>query len=235
MMTGADIRAGRLAAPEIAEAFADLHPLLAGTRRFVEADRCYFCYDAPCVPPARPASTSRSSSARSRPPTRAAPPRRSSSEHHGRHLRPGLPDETLCEEACVRNLAEDKPVKIGELQRYATDELMDGRQPSPRRPPAGAASPWSAPDRRGSPARIGSRCTATTSSSSTRATSPAGSTNTASPAYKTVDDFAQREVDFILPIGGIDHRERRGARTRLLLADLKQDFDAVFLGMGLAA
>ena len=34
------------------------------------------------------------------------------------------PTETLCEEACVREAAEGKPVEIGRLQRYATDTLM---------------------------------------------------------------------------------------------------------------
>ena len=31
------------------------------------------------------------------------------------------PTETLCEEACVREAAEGKPVEIGRLQRHATD------------------------------------------------------------------------------------------------------------------
>ena len=34
------------------------------------------------------------------------------------------PTETLCEEACVREVAEGKPVEIGRLQRFATDNLM---------------------------------------------------------------------------------------------------------------
>ena len=34
------------------------------------------------------------------------------------------PTETLCEEACVREAAEGKPVEIGRLQRFATDGLM---------------------------------------------------------------------------------------------------------------
>ena len=43
------------------------------------------------------------------------------------------PTETLCEEACVREAAEGKPVKIGHLQRYATDVMMtEGRQPFER-------------------------------------------------------------------------------------------------------
>ncbi len=38
------------------------------------------------------------------------------------------PTETLCEEVCVRETAEGKPVKIGMLQRYATDELMNEKK-----------------------------------------------------------------------------------------------------------
>ena len=46
------------------------------------------------------------------------------------------PTEQLCEEACVREAAEGKPVKIGQLQRYATDAAMaeDGSSSRARRP-----------------------------------------------------------------------------------------------------
>jgi dihydropyrimidine dehydrogenase (NAD+) subunit PreT len=68
------------------------------------------------------------------------------------------PTETLCEEACVREAAEGKPVEIGRLQRYATDTLMMGGRASlhARAPPA-SASRWSAPGLRGWPARTGWR------------------------------------------------------------------------------
>jgi dihydropyrimidine dehydrogenase (NAD+) subunit PreT len=48
------------------------------------------------------------------------------------------PTETLCEEACVREVAEGKPVEIGQLQRYATDTLMEaGVHPYERAAPDG--------------------------------------------------------------------------------------------------
>ena len=48
------------------------------------------------------------------------------------------PTEDLCEQACVREAAEGKPVKIGELQRYATDTLMAaGVHPFRRAAPTG--------------------------------------------------------------------------------------------------
>ena len=52
-------------------------------------------------------------------------------------------------------------------------------------------------------------------------------------AYKTIDNFAQREVDYILSIGGIDVEYNKALGTSLPLSDLKNRFDAVFLGMGL--
>jgi dihydropyrimidine dehydrogenase (NAD+) subunit PreT len=64
------------------------------------------------------------------------------------------PTEQLCEEACVRMEAEGKPVKIGQLQRYATDTAMAAqKQFFTRAAPTGKAiSPWSAPARPALPA-----------------------------------------------------------------------------------
>ena len=48
------------------------------------------------------------------------------------------PTETLCEQACVREAAEGKPVATGRLQRFATDPLMErGGHPYARAAPTG--------------------------------------------------------------------------------------------------
>ena len=44
-----DIAAGRLDAAQLAANFADAHPPLSPAQAVVEANRCYFCYDAPCI------------------------------------------------------------------------------------------------------------------------------------------------------------------------------------------
>ena len=44
-----DVAAGRLAPEAYIENFSDLHPPLGRHEAFVEADRCYFCFDAPCT------------------------------------------------------------------------------------------------------------------------------------------------------------------------------------------
>ena len=52
-------------------------------------------------------------------------------------------------------------------------------------------------------------------------------------AYKTVDNFAQREVEFILSIGGITLQQGVRLGVDIQLADLLTQHDAVFLGIGL--
>jgi glutamate synthase (NADPH/NADH) small chain len=54
-------------------------------------------------------------------------------------------------------------------------------------------------------------------------------------SYKTPDNFAQREVQWLLDIGGIEVRHGWKLETSAQLAALQQDYDALFLGMGLAA
>jgi dihydropyrimidine dehydrogenase (NAD+) subunit PreT len=44
-----DIRSGRLSDAAYTDNFSDIHPPLTPHEALVEADRCYFCYDAPCM------------------------------------------------------------------------------------------------------------------------------------------------------------------------------------------
>jgi dihydropyrimidine dehydrogenase (NAD+) subunit PreT len=44
----ADVAPGRLDRATLETNFGDLHPPLDAHEARVEADRCYFCYDAPC-------------------------------------------------------------------------------------------------------------------------------------------------------------------------------------------
>ena len=109
----------------------------------------------------------------------------------------------------MREAAEGKPVKIGLLQRYATDVAMArGRavlRRAPRRP--ASASPSSAPARPASPARTASRCTATTSTMFDARPKPGGLNEYGIAAYKTPDDFAQAR-------GRLHPRHRRHRPSR---------------------
>jgi glutamate synthase (NADPH/NADH) small chain len=53
-------------------------------------------------------------------------------------------------------------------------------------------------------------------------------------AYKTVDNFAEAEVNWLLQIGGIELRTGQRLGRELSLEALEAEYDAVFLGLGLA-
>ena len=130
----AGITSGRLAAGQYEQNFGDIHPPLGSHQASVEASRCYFCFDAPCLT-ACPTSIDiplfiRQIATRN---TTGAAETIFQQNIMGGMCARACPTETLCEEACVRNGCEEKPVKIGLLQRFATDEYMDkGRHPFQR-------------------------------------------------------------------------------------------------------
>jgi glutamate synthase (NADPH/NADH) small chain len=144
------------------------------------------------------------------------------------------PTETLCEQACVREAAEGKPVKIGLLQRYATDHLMaNGQHPFKRAEPTGksVAIVGAGPAGLSAAHRLAMRGHDVTIF---EARPKAGGLNEYGiAAYKSVDDFAQKELDFILKIGGITIHNDKALGRDISLDALKAGFDAVFLGMGL--
>jgi dihydropyrimidine dehydrogenase (NAD+) subunit PreT len=181
--TQSGIHRGRLAPAEYETNFSDLHPRLDDHEALVEADRCYFCYDAPCMT-ACPTSIDIPLFIRQ---ISTGNPIGSAKTIFDQNILGGMcarvcPTETLCEQACVRNTAEGKPVEIGRLQRYATDIAMtENKQFYERAPSTGKAIAVVGAGPAGLAAPIASPCTAMTSWSSTHAKRPAASTNTASP------------------------------------------------------
>jgi glutamate synthase (NADPH/NADH) small chain len=146
------------------------------------------------------------------------------------------PTETLCEHACVREQAEGKPVRIGELQRYATDIYMDaeGRQPFQRAPATGKRVAVVG----AGPAGLSCAHRLATHGHDVviyDARPKAGGLNEYGiAAYKSPNDFAQAEVAFILGIGGITVINGKALGRDLDLAELRKSYDAVFLAIGLA-
>src|SRR6188472_766068 len=119
------IVAGRLSAEALAANFADIAPPFTPHEALVAADRCYFCYDAPCVA-ACPTSIDIPLFIRQ---IAGGQPEAAARTILSQNILGGMcarvcPTETLCEEACVREAAEGKPVEIGRLQRHATDTAM---------------------------------------------------------------------------------------------------------------
>ncbi len=215
--------------------FADLHPPYDAHEALVEADRCYFCHDAPCMI-ACPTSIDIPLFIRE---IATGHPKSAAKTIFDQNIFGGMcarvcPTETLCEEVCVRQVAEGKPVKIGRLQRYATDQLMvESAHPYVRAPSTGktVAVIGAGPAGLACAHRLAMHGHEVKVFDKRK--KPGGLNEYGIAAYKTVDDFAQREVDFILGIGGIKIDTGKGLGKKLRLKDLQRDYDAVFLGLGL--
>jgi len=236
-MPDPDIRPNRLDKAEIDKNFADLHPPLSRSEALIEADRCYFCYDAPCTT-ACPTGIDIPSFIQK---IRSDNIRGSAHTILSENIMGGMcarvcPTEVLCEEACVRNTHEDKPVEIGLLQRYATDPIFED---STRLFERAEASTKRVAVVGGGPA--GLSCAHRLAMLGhevkvfNRDPRRGGLNEYGIAAYKAVDDFAQREVDYILSIGGIEYQDNVELGRDVSLASLREDYDAVFVGIGLAA
>ncbi len=231
-----DVAMGRLAPDQLADNFADAYPPLSGHAAAVEASRCYFCYDAPCLH-ACPTEIDIPMFIRQ---IAAGNEIGAAETILQQNVMGGMcarvcPTETLCEEACVRVASEGKPVKIGLLQRHATDALFeDGRQVFTRAEPTGkqVAVVGAGP--------AGLACAHRLAVLGHEVTmfdarpKGGGLNEYGIAAYKTVDDFAQRELAYILEVGGITLETGRALGRDVQLAELRRDYHAVFLGMGLS-
>ena len=235
------IAAGRLDEAQYASNFGDSHAPLNRIQALVEAERCYYCFDAPCQTACPtgidiPAFIQRIAQDNIRGSARAI----LEANPLGGMCARVCPTELLCEQACVRNTNESKPVEIGLLQRFATDAYF-AKPASPKNPP------------------MFTRVAATGKTVAVVGAGPAGLAAAhglarrghdvvlfdAKPklgglneyglaTYKTTEGFAQKEVDWLLSIGGISVRCEQALGRDITLTQLTADYDAVFLGLGLA-
>jgi len=232
-MTG-DINSGRLSPEQIRRNFSDLHPPLNELQAQQESARCLFCHDAPCTEACPtgidiPGFIRKITSGN----YRGAATTILAENIMGGTCANVCPVEELCEQVCVRNTAEDKPVIIGQLQRFATDHLFElGIQPFKRAKDSGkhiaviGAGPagLSCAHRL---AVLGHQVTVYESRDR-----PGGLNEYGLAAYKMLHRRAASEVAFILDIGGINMETGRSLGVDFDLAELRRKYDAVFIGLG---
>jgi dihydropyrimidine dehydrogenase (NAD+) subunit PreT len=234
MTAGPDIAAGRLTQAQLVDAFAEIHPPLAPAQAPIEASRCYYCYDAPCVE-ACPTGIDVPAFIRSIATGNVTGAAKTIFDANilGGMCARVCPVEELCEHACVRNLHEEKPVAIGALQRYATDRLLErGIHPYTR----GAATGRTVAVVGAGPAGLSCAHRLAMLGHDVvifEAKPLAGGLNEYGiAAYKMADGFAQAEVAWVLAIGGIEIRTGVALGREVTLAGLRSRYDAVFLGLG---
>lgn len=231
-----DIAAGRLPAAEYHANFADIETPLARAEALVDASRCYFCHDAPCIE-ACPTSIDIPGFIRkiATGNVKGAAVTILEQNIFGGACARVCPTEILCERACVRNVGEGRPVNIGALQRYATDHLFAmGIEPFQRAAPTGRRVAVVG----GGPAGLACAHRLALRGHEVmvfEAREKLGGLNEYGiAAYKLPEEFAQREVEFILGLGGITARTGEALGRDIALAELRRDFDAVFLAIGFA-
>lgn len=232
----ADIRPNRLAPEQYERNFADAHPPLTPAQALVEADRCFFCYDAPCIQ-ACPTGIDIPSFIRK---IAKDDPRGAAKDILTQNIMGSVcarvcPTEVLCEGSCVRTAQEERPVRIGALQRYATDWLFDaGVQLFKAAPSSGkrVAVVGGGPAGLSCAHRLAMLGHAVTVFESRPKLGGLNEYGVA--AYKVAGGIAQHEVDYLLAVGNIQVQAGKRLDRDISLLQLRSDYDAVFLGMGLA-
>jgi dihydropyrimidine dehydrogenase (NAD+) subunit PreT len=229
------IQSNRLSREQYEANFADIHPPFENmTAAVVEASRCLFCYDAPCtkscptsidVPKFIKQITTDN--------IKGSAHTIFSSNIMGAGCSKVCPVEKLCEGSCVFNLLNEPPIPIAKLQRYSTEMAMEKNwQLFERKPSVGkkVAIVGAGP--------AGLSCAHVLSREGIDVTiyekeSKGGGLMTYGiAAYKVTPQFCEDEVNYILSLGGIEINYNQELGKDIALSQLKKEYDAVFLGIG---
>jgi glutamate synthase (NADPH/NADH) small chain len=233
------IKNNRLTQGEYQENFADIHPPFETTdAALVEANRCLFCYDPPCMKSC-PTSINVPKFIK-----QIATENLKGSAHTifssnimGAGCSKVCPVEKLCEGACVYNLMHETPIHIAKLQRYSTEKAMANKwQLFQRKPSTGkrVAIIGAGP--------AGLSCAHTLTREGIDVTiyekeSKGGGLMTYGiAAYKVTPEFCEDEVNYITSIGGINIKYNQELGKNISVEELQRNYDAVYLafGVGLA-
>jgi dihydropyrimidine dehydrogenase (NAD+) subunit PreT len=217
-------------------AFPELHPPLTPQAAVSEANRCLYCFDAPCAAAC---------------PTHIDVPRFIKKIASGNPLGSaetiveanvlGLscsrvcPVEVLCEGACVYHNIDGKPITIGLLQRHAMDRFYAsaGKLPYKTLPHAKkVACVGAGPASLACAAELRKHGLAVTIFD--KRPQPGGLNTYGVAHYKFTPNDAAREVELVRATG-VEFRTGISVGENLSVEDLERDFDAIFIGIGLGA
>ncbi len=233
------IKNSRLTTDQYEQNFSDIHPAFeTKDAALVEANRCLFCYDAPCtkscptgidVPKFIKQITTDN--------IKGSAHTIFSSNIMGAGCSKVCPVEKLCEGSCVYNLMDEDPIPIAKLQRYSTETAMEQQWQLFKRKPSNGkkvAVVGAGP--------AGLSCAHVLAREGVDVTIyekedlGGGLMTYGIAAYKVTPQFCKDEVDYILSIGGIDVKYNQELGKNISLDELKKNYNAVYLafGVGLA-
>ena len=227
-----------LPAEALAANFTDLKPPLRPQEAFVEASRCLYCFDAPCImacPSGIDVPAFIKKIAFGNP--AGAAKTILTANILGASCARVCPTEVLCEGACVLDDRDEQPIQIGRLQRYATDYIAKlGLNVLPDIPEqksgkkiaiigAGPAGLGCAAEL----ARLGHSVTIF------ERQARAGGLNTYGIAYyKMKPQVSLAEVRLVQSLG-VEIQCGVNVGKDITIAQLEKGFQAVFIGVGLGA
>jgi len=229
------IASNRLTNEQYEENFSDIHPPFeTADAALVEANRCLFCYDAPCtkscptsidVPKFIKQITTDN--------IKGSANTIFSSNIMGAGCSKVCPVEKLCEGACVFNLMHEAPIAIAKLQRYSTEiaiainwQLFKRKDSTGKRVAVVGAGP------------AGLSCAHALSREGIDVTiyekeSKGGGLMTYGiAAYKVTPQFCEDEVNYITALGGIEIKYNQELGKNISLGELQKNYDAVYIGIG---
>ncbi|MBS1742962.1 MAG: NAD(P)-dependent oxidoreductase [Bacteroidetes bacterium] len=233
------IQNNRLTKEQYEQNFSDIHPPFESRNAaLVEANRCLFCYDAPCTK-ACPTSINVPKFIKqiTTDNIKGSAHTIFSSNIMGAGCSKVCPVEKLCEGSCVFNLMDEPPIPIAKLQRYSTEMAMDKK--------------WQLFERKSSTGKrvavvgagpAGLSCAHTLSREGIDVTIyekeklGGGLMTYGIAGYKVTPQFCKDEVAYITGIGGIEIKYGKELGKDITLTTLQQEYDAVYLafGVGLA-
>lgn len=229
------ISANRLTKEQYEQNFSDIHPPFeTKDAALVEANRCLFCYDAPCmkscptsidVPKFIKQITTDN--------IKGSAHTIFSSNIMGAGCSKVCPVEKLCEGACVFNLMHEEPIPIAKLQRYSTEIAMKKNwQLFERKASAGKKVAIVGAGPAGLSCAHGLSREGVDVTIFEKESKGGGLMTYGIAAYKVTPQFCEDEVNYITGIGGIEIKYSQELGKHISLEELQKNYDAVYLGIG---
>jgi len=225
----------RLDAKTAAANMAEIEPKYRPQEAQVESERCLYCFDAPCIMACPtgidiPAFIKKIASGNLTGAGRTI----LTANPLGASCARVCPTSALCEGACVMLDRDEKPIKIGRLQRYATDHVFDNKLKVLQAPAKKSGKKIAVIG--GGPAGLG--CAAELAQLGHSVTifekkAQAGGLNTYGIAYyKLRPEDSLAEVELVQSLG-VEIKTGVEVGKDVKAEQLLKDYDAVFIGVGL--